>query len=128
LLFASHLGDTNLLISDRISSESRLMFRRNIQERVQRIAPFLMYDYDPYLAVADGRLLWIQDAYTTAETYPYSQPLSTRVPPTLWPTPGDPMTTLEDVNYIRNSVKIVTDAYDGTVRFYIADEHDPVIR
>jgi uncharacterized protein len=128
LLFASHLGDTNLLISDAITSGSRLLIRRKIEDRVQRVAPFLMYDQDPYLAVADGRLIWIQDAYTTAETYPYSQPMATRVPPTLWPVPGDPLGRPEEVNYIRNSVKIVTDAYDGTMRFYVVDEHDPVIR
>jgi uncharacterized membrane protein (UPF0182 family) len=128
MLFASYLGDTNILISDAVTAESRLMIRRTIEDRVRRLAPFLSYDHDPYLTVADGRLVWIHDAYTTATTMPYSQPMYSRVPSFLQPTPGDPLARPELANYIRNAVKVVTDAYDGTVQFYVADDSDPVIR
>jgi hypothetical protein len=110
LAFAWHLGDINILISGSITSESRILFRRNIQQRVSEIAPFLTLDRDPYLVVADERLFWIQDAYTTTDRYPYSQPAR------------------EGYNYIRNSVKVVIDAYDGTTTFYLVDEDDPIIQ
>ena len=110
LAFAWHLGDINILISGSITSESRILFRRNIQQRVNEIAPFLTLDKDPYLVVADGRLFWIQDAYTTTDRYPYSQPAA------------------EGYNYIRNSVKVVIDAYDGATTFYLVDEDDPIIQ
>jgi uncharacterized membrane protein (UPF0182 family) len=109
VLFAWYFEDLNILISDYITDASRIMFRRTIQERVRTIAPFLRLDHDPYIVVADGRLFWIQDAYTTSDHFPYAQPLPNR-----------------DFNYIRNSVKVVVDAYNGTVDFYLADASDPI--
>jgi uncharacterized membrane protein (UPF0182 family) len=113
LLFAVRFGDLNLLISNQLTDTSQILFKRTLEERVQAIAPFLTYDRDPYLVSADGRLLWIWDAYTTSDHYPNSQPLG-----------GDLFTGM---NYVRNSVKVVIDAYDGSVRFYIADPNDPII-
>jgi uncharacterized membrane protein (UPF0182 family) len=110
LLFATRLGDTKLILSDDLTPESRVLFRRNIRERLETIAPFLTFDSDPYLVVSEGRLFWITDAYTTSNRYPYSQPL------------GD------GTNYMRNSVKAVIDAYHGNVSLYIADEKDPLIQ
>jgi len=109
VLFAWYFEDLNILISDYITDSSRILFRRTIQERVRTIAPFLRLDHDPYIVVADGRLFWIQDAYTTSDYFPYAQPL---------PSLG--------INYIRNSVKVVVDAYNGTVDFYLADASDPI--
>jgi uncharacterized protein len=108
-LFAWYFKDLNLLLSGYISSDSRIMLRRNIQERVRTIAPFLRLDRDPYLVVSEGRLLWMQDAYTTSDYFPYAQAL--REP---------------DLNYIRNAVKVIIDAYHGTVDFYLVDATDPI--
>ncbi|MBA7688466.1 hypothetical protein ES703_96948 [subsurface metagenome] len=110
LVYAWQLGDFNILISGELTSESRVVYYRNIQERVNHLAPFLTLDSDPYLVVMEGRLFWIQDAYTTTDRYPYSEPL------------GD------GLNYIRNSVKAVIDAYDGSVTFYITDPEDALIQ
>jgi uncharacterized membrane protein (UPF0182 family) len=109
-LFAWSFGDFKLLISDNVTSSSKILFRRLIQERIQRIAPFLRLDRDPYLVVDDGRLIWLQDAYTISDSLPYSQ-----------------VTQPGGINYIRNSVKIVVDAYDGNPVFYIADPKDPIV-
>ena len=109
-LFAWRFGDVNLLISGNLRAESRILFRRAIGERIATIAPFLRLDRDPYLVASGGRLFWIQDAYTTARTYPYAEPLRGL-----------------GLNYIRNSVKVVVDAYDGTVTFYAMDEQEPVL-
>jgi uncharacterized membrane protein (UPF0182 family) len=111
LLFAAYTGDVNLLITTQVNSQTQILFRRNIIDRLNAIAPFLSYDSDPYIVVADGKLYWIVDAYTTADTYPYSQ-----------------LDSGSQVNYIRNSVKVVIDAYEGTTDFYIADPNDPIIR
>ncbi len=110
-LWALRLGDFNLLVSPQVTPESEMLYRRNIVDRVNAIAPFLAYDSDPYIVVADGKLYWIIDAYTTGSTYPYSQSF------------GD-----GQQNYIRNSVKVVVDAYDGTAVFYVNDPNDPIIR
>ena len=109
-LFAWYFDDLNILLTNYITSESRILFRRNIQKRVRTIAPFLRLDHDPYVVVSDGRLFWMQDAYTTSEWFPYAEPL-----------PGG------GTNYIRNSVKVVIDAYNGSVEFYVTDPADPVI-
>ncbi|MBR1208506.1 MULTISPECIES: UPF0182 family protein [unclassified Bradyrhizobium] len=108
-LFAYYFNDANLVLSSYITADSRIMIRRNITERVRTIAPFLRLDHDPYLVVSNGRLFWIQDAYTTSSYFPSAQPV-----PEL------------DLNYIRNSVKIVVDAYNGTVDFYLIDPRDPI--
>ena len=110
LVFAWQFRDLNIAISDSLTSESRILFRRNIAERVRTLAPFLTLDRDPYLVVADGHLYWIQDAYTTTSRYPYSRPAGA------------------GYNYIRNSVKVVVNAYDGTTTFYLVDDEDPIIR
>jgi len=100
-----------ILVSGAISRESRILIRRNIVERVRSIAPFFMYDSDPYLVLANGKLYWIIDGYAVSANYPYSQPdAATRV------------------NYIRNSVKAVVDAYNGKVWFYRADDEDPILK
>ncbi len=110
-LFAWYYGDIKLLISELITPSSRILFRRLIQERIHRIAPFLVLDHDPYLVVNDGRLIWLQDAYTVSDALPYSQRVQDG-----------------QINYIRNSVKIALDAYDGNPVFYIADATDPVLQ
>ena len=109
LVFALRFGAYQILLSDDINSESRILFLRNIRERVEKLAPFLVFDRDPYLVVADGRLYWMYDAYTTSRRYPYS-------------TPSD----AGGLNYIRNAVKIVIDAYHGTTTMYLADPADPI--
>ncbi|HTQ24060.1 MAG TPA: UPF0182 family protein [Candidatus Binataceae bacterium] len=110
LLFSYFFRDLNLLVTRNITDGSRIMLRRNISDRVARLAPFLGQDRDPYLVLHDGHLVWILDCYTTSDHFPYSQRNS------------------EGINYIRNSVKVVVDAYNGTTDFYIADPADPVIR
>ncbi|HEY6546815.1 MAG TPA: UPF0182 family protein, partial [Vicinamibacteria bacterium] len=107
-LFSNRFGSMKTLLSDDFTPESRVIFHRRIAERVERIAPFLSFDPDPYLAISGGRLLWVQDAYTTSQTYPYSTPIR------------------GGVNYIRNSVKVTVDAYHGTTTFYLLDPKDPV--
>ncbi|HEY5047026.1 MAG TPA: UPF0182 family protein [Rhizomicrobium sp.] len=109
-LFAWYFGDPNILLSQYVKAESRVVFRRNIQERVRAIAPFLSLDNDPYIVISGGRLYWIQDAYTTSSWFPYAQRIE-----------GD------TTNYIRNSVKIVIDAYNGSVNFYVTDPADPIV-
>jgi uncharacterized protein len=111
LLYAAYMGDLNLLITSQVTAKTQILYRRNIVDRVREIAPFLSYDGDPYIVVADGKLYWIIDAYTTADTYPYSQ-----------------QDSATQINYIRNSVKVVIDAYEGTATFYIADPNDPIIK
>ena len=126
-LFAWRFRDVNLLISDLIQGDSRIMIYRDIIARVPKAAPFLRFDGDPYSAVVDGRLVWIWDAYTTTNQYPYSDfvDLSEVASPSAQeqaPSLGG------DVNYLRNSVKVVVDAYDGSLRYYVADPSDPIIQ
>ncbi len=113
LLYAIHFRSLKLLLSNDITKESRVLYYRNIKERVAKIAPFLTFDRDPYIVVAEGKIYWIADAYTVSDAYPYSQPL---------PLNGG------QVNYIRNSVKAVIDAYDGSITLYLTDTEDPIIR
>ena len=109
--YAWHFLDFNLLISGQISSKSRIQYRRQIQERVEAIAPFLHLDSDPYLVVgAEGKLWWIQDAYTVTDRYAYSALFQ------------------DDFNYIRNSVKVVIDAFNGKVHFFVKEPDDPLIQ
>ena len=108
LLMALRFKDIKILLSSDMTPESRIMFIRNIQERINRITPFLALDKDPYLVINNGRVYWMQDAYTISGNYPYSQ-------------------KMESFNYIRNSVKVVVDAYNGDVTYYIMDRNDPLI-
>ncbi|RJQ42770.1 MAG: UPF0182 family protein [Gaiellales bacterium] len=113
LAFSWRFGSLKLMLSDAIESDSKILIHRDIRERVENIAPFLMYDGDPYSVLADGRLYWIMDAYTTTSDYPYSQPHEDET---------------GRLNYIRNPVKVVVDAYNGDVTFYVVDPSDPLIR
>ena len=109
MLFAQYFNDVNLLLTDYVTRDSRIMIRRNIRERVRTIAPFLRLDHDPYLVISEGRMFWIQDAYTTSSYFPSAQVAQDL-----------------DLNYIRNSVKILVDAYNGTVEFYLMDPGDAI--
>jgi uncharacterized membrane protein (UPF0182 family) len=111
LAYALRLGSNQVLLSGSITPESRLLWQRAIDERVRAVAPFLSYDPDPYLVIANGRLVWLLDAYTTTNRYPYSEPIQT---------------SFGSINYIRNSVKIAMDAYNGSLTFYLIDPDDPV--
>jgi hypothetical protein len=124
-LFAWRFRDVNLLISDQIDAQSRIMLYRDIQERATRAVPFLTFDYDPYLAIVDGNPVWIWDAYTTTNQYPYSD--STNLAEA---TDGLLPATTGDVNYLRNSVKVVVNAFDGTLTYYAdgGPDGDPIVR
>lgn len=127
-LFALRYRDVNLLISGLIDGDSRILINRHLSERVPKAAPFLRFDFDPYAAVVDGRLVWIWDAYTTTENYPYSQPVNLDDPAVLSPAgPASWPTLTGEANYVRNSVKVVVDAYDGTMRYFVSDPSDPII-
>lgn len=109
LLFALHFADLNMLLNGDINPESQLLWRRNIAERVDLVAPFLAFDSDPYIVISDdGRLFWFQDAYTYSNRFPYSE-------------------SLNNINYLRNSVKVVTNAYTGAMVFYVVDTSEPII-
>jgi uncharacterized protein len=110
LLFAIYFKDANIVLSPLVNSESRFLYYRDIKQRLRRIVPFLILDQDPYMAISEGRQFWIQDAYTTSDRYPYSR------------------ATAGVGNYIRNSAKIVIDAYNGSVELYISDPEDPLIK
>jgi hypothetical protein len=122
LLFALRFRDLDLLISDQVTRDSQLLFHRSLSDRLSRIAPFLRFDKDPYLVIDNaGRMVYIQDAFTTSDRFPNAQAFD---PTTLGATGlgSDPF------DYIRNSVKITVDAYDGTMHFYISDPDDPIVR
>ena len=111
LAFAGRFGEIKILLSNDLTPESRVMMYRSVTERVSQVAPFFRYDHDPYLVVRDdGRLFWILDGYTTTSRYPYSEPVA------------------GVGNYVRNSVKVTVDAYNGTLVFYNADPGDPLVR
>ncbi len=110
LLFAVHFRDYEILVASQLGDDSRILYHRNVVDRVTTIAPFLQYDDDPYLVISEGRLVWMLDAYTLSNRYPYASPAS------------------NGINYIRNAVKIVVDAYDGTTTFYLADAEEPIAR
>ena len=118
--FALRFGDINPLISGNLRAESRILFQRDVEERVSALAPFLRPDADPYPVVIDGRIVYVVDLYTTSSNYPYAQTAISGDLPAASGLRGD-------FNYVRNSVKAVVDAYDGTVTFYVVDEADPVI-
>ena len=111
ILFSIKYSNPQILLTTNLTPESRIMINRNIQERVKKVAPFLSYDKDPYMVISkEGKLFWIQDTYTISSNYPYSTPISGGY-----------------FNYIRNSVKVIIDAYNGTMDFYIVDQKDPLI-
>lgn len=113
ILFSVREGSMKLLVSSNVNSDSRIIINRNIKNRVEKLMPYLSYEKDPYMTVVNGKLYWIVDAYTTSSYYPYSEPYSGEVGST---------------NYIRNSVKVVVDAYNGDTTFYVVDRDDPVAR
>lgn len=116
VLFAARFGELKVLLSSDITSQSRAMYYRNIKQRVERVLPFLRLDSDPYLVITkQGRLKWIYDTYTTSNFYPYSQTIGGSI-------------EVKGINYIRNSVKVIIDAYDGEMQFYVADPQDPLIQ
>jgi uncharacterized protein len=110
LLFAWHQFDISIALSSYLTPQSRIQLWRTVEQRVSKVAPFLKLDSDPYLVVDEGRLFWIQDTYTVAHGFPYSEPADA------------------GYSYVRNSVKVVVDAYEGDVRFYVVDPTDPVLR
>lgn len=112
------------LFSEYVNSETRFIMHRNIIDRVKKIAPFMYYDSDPYLVLHEGRLFWMMDAFLTSDKYPYSQPTKIIDYHDCGPRGCEKI----EVNYIRNSVKVVIDAYEGTVKFYVVDSQDPLIR
>ena len=118
--FALRYSELNLLISNQLSDDSKLIMERNIVSRVKKAAQFLYTDNDPYLALIDGNLFWIIDMYTVSDKYPYAQPADTR---RINENSGLPV----NFNYLRNSVKAVVNAYDGTMNFYVVDENDPIM-
>jgi uncharacterized membrane protein (UPF0182 family) len=120
VMFAVRFNDLNLLISSQITNNSRLMFDRGVQARVSKAAPFLSLDADPYPAIINGHIEWIQDAYTTSDNYPYSQNADTGAVASGSGLSGS-------FNYVRNSVKVVIDAFTGKMTFYVMDPGDPII-
>ena len=131
LLYAAKFADINILLSSRVNPESKIIYDRTPRERVQQAAPWLKVDGDAYPAAVDGRIVWIVDGYTTANSYPDSERIN------LGTTTSDAQTSVggtvvaqpqDDINYMRNSVKAVVDAYDGTVKLYAWDEADPVLQ
>ena len=114
-LWSFKLNDFNLLVSGQVTPQTLMLYRRQIMDRVKEIAPFLSFDSAPYVVIVDGRIYWIIDAYTTGSTYPYSQAVPFQ-------------TSSNNINYIRNSVKVVLDAYEGTAVFYVFDPNDPIIK
>ncbi|MGO9940953.1 MAG: UPF0182 family protein, partial [Terracidiphilus sp.] len=113
LLFAWTQKDINVLLTSYLTPQSRIQIWRSVQERVSQVAPFLLLDHDPYAVLSEGKLYWIQDAYTVSDRFPYSSPQTTG--------------SAQGMNYIRNSVKAVVDMYDGTVSLYAMDSKDPVL-
>jgi len=113
VFYAVKFQSLKLLLSNDITSQSRILYYRTIAERVAKVAPFLTLDRDPYIVIAEGKVYWIADAYTTSDRYPYSEPVRLN---------GG------NINYIRNSVKVVVDAYNGSIVFYQADANDPILK
>ena len=121
-MFAVRFNDVNLLISSQLTNQSRLIFDRGVQARVSKAAPFLSLDADPYSVLINGQIEWIQDAYTTTDNYPYGQDADTSSV-----APGSGLQS-SPVNYVRNSVKVVINAYTGKMTLYVMDPSDPIIR
>jgi uncharacterized protein len=129
MLYGVHYWDANFLLFDGFNDNSKILYNRNPRERVEKVAPFLTLDGDPYPAVIDGRVVWIMDGYTTSANYPYSQVVDLRqVTSDALSDRGTVLQARQNVNYMRNSVKATVDAYDGSVTLYAFDKNDPVLR
>ena len=117
LIMAIKEKDVNLAFSTNVGSDSKILINRNIIQRAKAVMPYLIYDENPYMVISDeGKLVWVLDAYTVTNKYPYSQPITM-----------EHDNIKEQINYIRNSVKVLIDAYDGTMQFYITDKTDPIV-
>lgn len=114
IMFSLREHSLKLLVSSNLNSRSKILVYRNVKDRVQKIMPYLSYEKDPYMITAGGKLYWIIDAYTTSSSYPYSEPYN------------NDATNVKGTNYVRNSVKVVVDAYNGTAKYYVVDKDDPV--
>ena len=127
LIYAVKFQSEQIFLSDAVNNDSQILYDRNPKDRVQAVAPYLTLDSDAYPAVVDGKIVWIVDAYTTGTNYPYSQvqQLSKSIADTYTPSPAF---AIDDINYIRNSVKATVDAYDGSVKLYAWDDKDPVLK
>jgi hypothetical protein len=129
LLYAAKYRESNFLLSSVFNQNSKLMYERSPRDRVEKVAPFLKMDGDPYPAVVNGRVVWILDGYTTSSTYPYSQRVNLRDAASDAQTgTGTFAQAREEISYLRNSVKATVDAYDGTVKLYSYDDSDPVLK
>ncbi|WP_426245431.1 UPF0182 family protein [Nocardioides sp. LHG3406-4] len=130
LLYATKFGEPNLVLSSRVHEDSKILYDRNPRTMVEKVAPWLTVDADPYPAVIDGRIQWILDGYTTTDQYPLSQRASftTMTDDSLQQQTGFQTLPTDDINYMRNAVKATVDAYDGTVRLYAWDEEDPMLK
>ena len=120
LAFALRFAEPNLVVSGELGSDSRILYKRDVLDRAKTLAPFLKFDRDPYPAIIDGKVTWILDAHTSTDMFPYAQKVNPRAVRS-----GD---LRSSVNYVRNSVKVVIDAYDGTPEFYIVDDRDPIAK
>jgi len=120
LAFALRFAEPNLVVSGELGSESRILYKRDVVDRAKTLAPFLKFDSDPYPAVIDGKVMWILDAYTSTDMFPYAERVNPRAV-----RKGD---LRSSVNYVRNSIKLVVDAYDGTPNFYVVDDADPIAK
>ncbi|MGD1862445.1 MAG: UPF0182 family protein [Leptolyngbyaceae cyanobacterium] len=129
LAYAYDMGSLKFLISNYITNDSRLHYHRRVLARAQQIAPFLTYDSDPYITVIDGRLKWIIDAYTTSDRYPYSEPLfrSNQVERLRSNNRTIDELSQQGSNYVRDAAKVVIDAYDGTLEYFVVDESEPIL-
>jgi len=128
LAYAYDMGSLKVMISNYITGESRVHYHRDVLERARQIAPFLTYDADPYITVIDGRLKWILDAYTTSDRFPYAEPLNrSNDIASLLDNEAIATLTRNGINYIRDAAKVVIDAYDGSLEFYVVDETDPIL-
>lgn len=128
LAYAYSLGDWQLLLSNSLGDTSRIHYYRLIQDRIRQLAPFLSLDGDPYLAVINGQLQWIVDAYTISNRYPYSEPLQrAQGEQTILQSQAMQQIVREGTNYIRNPVKVIVDAYDGTLKLYVVNKNDPIL-
>ncbi|GAA1130964.1 UPF0182 family protein [Nocardioides aquiterrae] len=130
LLYAVKFGETNFLLSGRVNSNSEILYNRDPRTRVEKFAPWLTVDGDPYPVVADGKILWVLDGYTTTDRYPGAkrESFDTMTNDSLQPNAGLRTVPTDEINYMRNAVKATVDAYDGTVKLYAWNESDPILR